>query len=111
VEAFRRGPAGESEAPSHEGSELGNVGVATQFVNLRHYAGIGIDESRWLGLAAYLDRVEARPSFGVVIEVSARPSGSRDAEAVGCSISSLTGRGVAGYDRPAFAWHGVNALA
>ena len=52
------------------GSEfsIGDIGIATHFVNLRHYAGIGVDGTRWPKLVAYLDGVEARPSFRAVID-------------------------------------------
>ena len=52
------------------GSEfsIGDIGLATQFVNLRHYAGIAVDDTRWPRLVAYLDGVEARPSFRAVID-------------------------------------------
>jgi glutathione S-transferase len=47
---------------------IGDIGITTQFVNLRHYAGVAVDETRWPRLAAYLDGIEARPSFRAVID-------------------------------------------
>lgn len=47
---------------------IGDIGVATQFVNLYYYAGIDVDATRWPRLAGYLERVLARSSFQQVIE-------------------------------------------
>ena len=46
------------------GGELSvaDIAVTTQFVNLAH-AQYTVDEKRWPNLAAYLDRMMARPSF------------------------------------------------
>jgi glutathione S-transferase len=46
---------------------LGDIGVATQFVNLRH-AGVTVDAQRWPQLARYIAAVHGRPSFAAVIE-------------------------------------------
>ena len=46
---------------------LGDIGVATQFVNLRH-AGVTVDAQRWPKLARYIAAVHGRPSFAAVIE-------------------------------------------
>ena len=46
---------------------IGDLGVATQFVNLRH-AGVTVDAQRWPKLARYIASVHARPSFTAVIE-------------------------------------------
>lgn len=46
---------------------LGDIGVATQFVNLRH-AGVTVDAQRWPKLARYIAAVHGRPSFKAVIE-------------------------------------------
>jgi glutathione S-transferase len=45
---------------------IGDIGVATQFVNLRH-GGVGVDIKRWPKLAHYIASVHARPSFKAVI--------------------------------------------
>jgi glutathione S-transferase len=47
---------------------IGDIGIATQFVNLRYYAGIEVDATRWPNLARYVDAVHARPSFRAVID-------------------------------------------
>jgi glutathione S-transferase len=49
---------------------IGDIGIATQFVNLRH-AGVSVDAARWPKLAAYVGRVHARPSFKALIEEEA----------------------------------------
>ncbi|TMA48059.1 MAG: glutathione S-transferase family protein [Deltaproteobacteria bacterium] len=45
---------------------IGDIGVATQFANL-HQAGYRTDAKRWPKLAAYVERVHARPSFTTLI--------------------------------------------
>lgn len=45
---------------------IGDIGLATQFVNLRH-AKFTVDASRWPKLAKYIANVHARPSFAAVI--------------------------------------------
>lgn len=49
---------------------IGDIGVATQFVNLRH-CGVAPDASRFPRLAAYVGRMLARPSFAALIEEEA----------------------------------------
>lgn len=46
---------------------IGDVGVVTQFVNLR-YAGVAVDAGRWPKLAAYVGRITGRPSFATLIK-------------------------------------------
>jgi glutathione S-transferase len=46
---------------------IGDIGVATHFVNLRH-AGVHVDGGRWPKLKKYIDTVHARPSFRALIE-------------------------------------------
>ena len=41
---------------------IADIAVATQFVNF-HHAGARLDAARWPSLAAYLERLHARPSF------------------------------------------------
>ena len=41
---------------------IGDLGIASPFVNLRH-AGYGVDAARFPKLAAYVERMLARPSF------------------------------------------------
>ena len=45
---------------------IGDIGIATQFVNLR-LAGFGVDPSRWPKLAKYVAGVHERPSFAALI--------------------------------------------
>jgi len=49
---------------------IGDIGVATQFVNFRH-AGYAVDAKRWPKLARYVTAVHARPSFKRLIEEEA----------------------------------------
>jgi glutathione S-transferase len=49
---------------------IGDIGVATQFVNLRH-AGVIPDAQRWPQLARYITNLHGRPSFKAVIEEEA----------------------------------------
>ncbi|HSC17857.1 MAG TPA: glutathione S-transferase family protein [Rhizomicrobium sp.] len=46
---------------------IGDIAVATMFVNVRH-AGELVDASRWPNLAAYVARIHQRPSFQALIE-------------------------------------------
>jgi glutathione S-transferase len=45
---------------------VGDIGVASQFVNLFH-AGFGVDAKRWPKLATYLAAIHERPSFAPLI--------------------------------------------
>lgn len=45
---------------------LADIAVCAQLVNLKH-AGEGVDSERWPRLAAYVDRILARPSFKTVL--------------------------------------------
>jgi glutathione S-transferase len=49
---------------------IADIGIATQFVNLRH-AGYGVDGSRWPRLARWVAAIHARPSFKKVIDEEA----------------------------------------
>lgn len=49
---------------------IGDIGIGTQFVNLRH-AGFGVDAKRWPKLARYIAAVHARPSFKALIDEEA----------------------------------------
>jgi len=53
---------------------IGDIGVATGFVNLRH-CGIRPDATRWPNLSRYLAAVHARPSFKPLIEEEAQSLG------------------------------------
>ena len=46
---------------------IADIGIATQFVNLRH-AGVGVDPKRWPKLARYVAAVHERPSFKALID-------------------------------------------
>jgi glutathione S-transferase len=46
---------------------IADVSVGTIFVNFKH-AGEALDATRWPKLAAYVDRIHARPSFKAVID-------------------------------------------
>lgn len=56
-----------SEAIVGKRFSIGDIGVATQFVNMRH-AGVGVDAARWPKLARYIAMVHSRPSFKAVID-------------------------------------------
>jgi glutathione S-transferase len=45
---------------------IADIAVTSQFVNLAH-ANFTVDKTRWPNLAAYLDRMMARPSFSNLI--------------------------------------------
>jgi glutathione S-transferase len=45
---------------------IGDIGIATQFVNLR-LAGFGVDPARWPKLARYVAGLHERPSFAALI--------------------------------------------
>jgi glutathione S-transferase len=49
---------------------IGDIGIATQFVNFQH-AGYTVDAQRWPKLARYVAAVLARPSFKRMIEAEA----------------------------------------
>ena len=49
---------------------VGDIGIATQFVNLRH-CGVGVDAAKWPKLAKYIGRIHARPSFKACIDEEA----------------------------------------
>jgi glutathione S-transferase len=49
---------------------IADIGIATQFVNLRH-AGCQVDPARWPKLATYLAALHARPSFKALIDEEA----------------------------------------
>jgi len=49
---------------------IGDLGIASQFVNLRH-TGMTPDAERWPKLAAYVQRMHDRPSFKAMIDEEA----------------------------------------
>jgi len=46
---------------------IGDIGLGTPLVNLRH-AGVRVDPKRWPKLAAYVERIHGRPSFKSLID-------------------------------------------
>lgn len=60
----------DSEYLVGEGLTIADISVATQFVNLQH-AGFKPDAARWPALAAYVERILARPSFKALVEEDA----------------------------------------
>lgn len=46
---------------------IGDIGLGTPLVNLRH-AGVRVDPKRWPKLAAYVERIHSRPSFKNLID-------------------------------------------
>jgi len=46
---------------------IGDIGIATEFVNLRH-VGVGVDTRRWPKLTRWVAGIHERPSFRKVIE-------------------------------------------
>ncbi len=46
---------------------IADISVASQFVNFNH-TGATLDGSRWPSLAAYVERMLARPSFAACVE-------------------------------------------
>ncbi len=61
---------GDSEYLVGEGLTIADISVATHFVNLQH-AGFKPDAAKWPTLAAYVERILARPSFKPLIEEDA----------------------------------------
>jgi glutathione S-transferase len=57
------------ERPWMVGSQfsVADIALGSQFVNLMH-GGEGVDAGRWPNLAAYVERIHARPSFKALIE-------------------------------------------
>jgi glutathione S-transferase len=55
---------------------IGDIGIGSQFVNLRH-AGFGVDAQRWPKLARYVAGVHERASFKALIDEEAPQFGGR----------------------------------
>ena len=64
---YLEGEIGNNEFLVGRTLSIADIGVGTQFVNLRH-VDVEPDPKRWPKLAAYLQRLHARPSFKDVIE-------------------------------------------
>ena len=56
---------GDAEGIAGGRFSIGDVGIVTHFVNLRH-AGVGVDPQRWPRLARYVARTLERPSFAAL---------------------------------------------
>jgi glutathione S-transferase len=65
---YLEGQIGPHQALVGTGFSIADIGIATQFVNLRHYAGIDVDATRWPRLARYLEWAHSRPSFRALID-------------------------------------------
>ncbi len=64
---YLEGEVGEGEGIVGARFSIADVAIASPFVNLEH-AGERVDAGRWPKLAAYVERVCARPSFKGIIE-------------------------------------------
>ena len=64
---YLEGEVGDREFLVGDAISIADIGVSTQFVNLRH-VGVSVDPGRWPKLAAYVARMHARPSFKGLIE-------------------------------------------
>lgn len=58
-----------------KGLSIGDIGVGSQFVNLRH-AGVEVDAERWPKLSRYVKRIHARPTFATLIREEAAQMGT-----------------------------------
>lgn len=58
---------GENEFMVNNGFSLADIALATQFANYK-YGSEQIDPQRWPNMAAYINRLHARPSFASLIE-------------------------------------------
>jgi glutathione S-transferase len=72
---YLEGELGDNEFLVGPTLSIGDVGVASQFVNLQH-VGVTPDAKRWPKLAAYLQRIHGRPSFKALIEEETPQFGS-----------------------------------
>jgi len=64
---YLEGQLGAADALVGGQFSIGDIGVATAFVNLRH-TGNGVDAAKWPKLARYIAAIHARTSFKAVIE-------------------------------------------
>ncbi|MBI3769645.1 MAG: glutathione S-transferase family protein [Deltaproteobacteria bacterium] len=67
---YLEGEVGEGGVIAGTRFSIGDIGLATQFINLR-FAGFGVDAKRWPKLARYVDHVRARPSIKAIIDEEA----------------------------------------
>ncbi len=68
---YLEGQIGSRDSLVGDWFSIGDVGVATHFVNFSH-AGFEVDSSRWPRLARYIKGVLGRPSFKKLIEEEAK---------------------------------------
>ena len=64
---YLEGELGDAAALVGGRFSIADIGVAAQFVNLRH-AGLGVDATRCPKLAKYIATIHARPSFKALID-------------------------------------------
>lgn len=64
---YLEGELGEKEFLVGDRLTVADIALASQFVNLQH-GGESVDASRWPGMAAWTDRMHARPTFRKQIE-------------------------------------------
>jgi glutathione S-transferase len=64
---YLEGQLGERDVLVGNHFSIADIAVGSIFVNFAH-VGERVDASRWRSLAAYVDRIHARPSFKAVIE-------------------------------------------
>ena len=64
---YLEGQIRESKPIVGETFSIGDIGIASPFVNLK-LAGFDVDGKRWPKLAAFVERVHSRPSFQEIVE-------------------------------------------
>lgn len=64
---YLEGQLGEADALVGGQFSIGDIGVATAFVNF-HHTGNSVDAAQWPKLARYIAAIHARPSFKALIE-------------------------------------------
>jgi ATP-dependent protease HslVU ATPase subunit len=67
---YLEGELGTANALAGSSFSIGDIGIATHFVNLKH-AGVGVDAKRWPKLGRYIGAIHARPSFKALIDEEA----------------------------------------
>jgi glutathione S-transferase len=64
---YLEGEIGDKEFLVGNKFSIGDIGIATQFVNFM-LAGYAVDAKRWPKLVAYLNRIHSRPAFKTAID-------------------------------------------
>jgi glutathione S-transferase len=72
---YLEGQIGDRDSIAGDAFSIGDIGLATQFVNAR-YGGFTVDAKRWPKLAAYVGNIHARPSFKALIDEEAASFGA-----------------------------------